>query len=144
MAYAAVSDVQALNVARVIGAQGQPTASQVGVYLNMAAGEIDAILVDKGYEVPVNVASYPEAAAYLNAINAKIAWHMMEAASANSPNLDRAHAAASEAKQALVAARAVMDVPKDVLRAEPRGPGVTPTPQLAFGNRPYFTRHQRF
>ncbi len=143
MSYCTVADVQSLNKARVIGAQGQPTTSDVQGYINMVAGEIDAILTDKGYAVPIPPI-YPEAIAYLNAINATGAWHLMERSSQTSPNLDRAKAAWDTAIAKLVAAKSVMDVPKDVQRAEPRGPGVTPSPLIAPGNRPYFRRHEFF
>jgi hypothetical protein len=144
-AYCTPSDVASLNRARVMGAgTNQPNASDVQVMINMVGGEIDALLVTKGYEVPVNTASYPEAAAYLNAVNAKGALAMWEAASPNSPNVDRAEKAWMEAKTALETAREVMDIPKDETRAGTRGPGVSPKPAYGYHDRPYFRRHQQF
>lgn len=144
MPYCSPDDVQALNRSRTIGANGQPTVEDVQVLINMSAAEIDSILVTKGYEVPVALSESPAAAAYLNSINARGAVAMMERSAPSSPNLDRFEREWEQAKTGLIAARSVMDLPKDVTRAEPRGPGVTATPQLAFGNHPYFKRHMEF
>lgn len=145
MSYCTPSDVQVLNRARPMGVgSNQPTASDVATMIDMVGGEIDQILVAKGYQVPVVTASSPEAAAYLRSINAKGAWAMWEASSPNSPNVDRATRAWDEARQALIAAREVMDVPKDMTRAGPRGPGVTSPPVIACEDRPFFRRNQCF
>lgn len=161
MPYCTRSDVASLNKARVIGSGNNPTLDDVDVYISMTAAEIDSILVNKGYVVPVNVASSPETGALLNAINAKGAYWMMEEASPNSPNLDRARAAWEAAKKMLADAKFVLNAPQDVQRSEPRGPWVTfqPTgevfdpmfshpgaPPSPHNNprNPYFSRQQRF
>jgi hypothetical protein len=132
MSYCSVQDVAALNVARTLGQGNNPTTAQVQIYINMVAGEIDAILTNKGYTVPVSPL-YPEAVNFLNGINAKGAWALMEAASPTSTNLDRAEKAYAEALKMLNDAQTIMDVPKDVARAEPRGPGVTTPPGVQQG-----------
>jgi hypothetical protein len=142
--YCTPSDVATLNTARIMGQGNNPTASDVATYIYMVCGEIDAILTTKGYDVPVVTASAPEAAAYLNGVAAKGAYWMQEEASPSSPNLDRAYAAWMAAKAALMDAQTVMDLPKDTTRALPRGPGVTPTPEMSWHNKPFFTRHERF
>lgn len=157
MSYATASDVAALNKARVIGAQGQPTLTDVETYISMAAAEIDALLVNKGYEVPVG-SQYPSAWGLLNAINAQGALAKMEEAAQSSRILDSAKAAYTASMQMLSAAQQVMDAPKDTERAEPRGPWLTSLPTGQVYNPqnglrddscnspadPYFSRSQRF
>lgn len=116
--------MSSLNKARVIGQGNNPTLYDLQVYINMSAAEIDAILTNKGYSVPVS-SSYPAAVNFLNGINARGALALMEEASPSSINLDRAQKAYDDAKRMLVDAQSIMDAPKDVARAEPRGPGVT-------------------
>lgn len=129
MAYCTASDVASLNRARVIGVgQGQPGLADVQTYIDMTAGEIDAILVFKGYTVPVNVASWPEAGALLRIANAKGGVAMMEEAAPQSPNLDRFQKAWDAAKEMLADAKFVMNADMDVERSEPRGPWSTLTP----------------
>lgn len=159
MAYCSPSDVAALNKARIIGAGKNPTLADVTLYTNMAAAEIDAILVNKGYQTPIP-SQYTEAWNLLNSINAQGGWAKMEAAAENSVNLDRAEKTYEASLQMLRAAAQVMDAPKDVQRAEPRGPGLTTPPgivpnpadddpyYLGSGapgpDQPFFRRHQRF
>lgn len=126
--YCSIADVQAMNWARTMGLGSNPGQSQVWIYINMVAGEIDAILTTKGYQVPVNIPSSPEAAAFLNSVNAKGAWWMWEAASPNSLNIDRAKAAYDAAIKLLSDSKFSMDVPMNMLRAEARGPWATMTP----------------
>ncbi len=126
--YCSVADVQALNWARTIGQGSNPGVAQVQTYIEMAAGDIDAILVTKGYSIPVNVGSWPDAGRVLNAINARGAVAMMEEASPNSPNLDRALAAWEAAKKMLADAKFVLNADMDQARSEPRGPWITYTP----------------
>jgi hypothetical protein len=165
--YCSIPDVAALNWARAIGVASNPGNSQVQTYINMVAGEIDAVLIRHGYLVPVNIASYPDAARMLNTVNAKGAVWMMEEASPSSPNLDRAKAAYDAAMKMLADAQFVMNAAMDTTRSEPRAPWITyqPTgdtydPQLenlggysgdgiSSGGRnqrsnPYFSRSQQF
>lgn len=144
MPYCSTDDVQALNRARTIGANGQPTVADVQILINMAAGEIDAVLVNKGYAVPVDLDASPAAVAYLNSINARGAVAMMERSAPSSPNLDRFEREWEQAKTDLVAARSVMDLLKDETRSGPRGPGVTRTPQLPWSDKPFFRRRMEF
>lgn len=124
----------------------------------MGAGEIDAVLTNKGYSVPVPP-TYPEAYNFLNNINAHIALHLMERAAPTSRILEHAAGSHQSMMQMLVDAETIMDVPKDVQRAEPRGPGVTTAgnvsdhayqPTGPFGrtrdcsNAPMFTRSMEF
>lgn len=161
MAYCVTSDVLALNTARVAGQGNNPTVDQIQVYINMVAGEIDAILINKGYAVPVDP-SFVEAISFLNGINAKGALSLMERAAPSSIIRDQAYQDWMEAKQTLIDAQSIMDVPKDVARAEPRGPGVTVAPGTVPGayydpvkwygsrrqdnpsNRPMFARNMNF
>lgn len=133
MPYCAVSDVQALNPARQVGTgTGQPSVAQVQVYINMTAAEIDAILVTKGYTVPVS-SGYTEAYALLNAANARGAVAMMERGAPTSPNLDRFERGWEDTKTFLRDSQFTMDAPKDEQRASPRGPGVTTAPGVVSG-----------
>jgi spermidine/putrescine-binding protein len=165
--YCSVADVAALSFGRAIGVGSNPGPSQVWTYINMTAGEIDAVLTKMGYSVPVNIASYPEAAAFLNSVNAKGAWAMMESSAPTSPNLDRAKAAYDEAMKMLADAEFVLEAAVNLDRARVRAPFLTlhPTgdtfdPTVADtggfsgdgisngiqGNpaNPYFSRQQRF
>lgn len=144
MAYCTTDDVGSLNKARPFGVGENPTVNDVQGYINMIAGEIDQILITKGYVVPVDISLAPEASAYLNGVNATGAWYLMERSSQSSVNLDRAAKAWEDAKAALMKAREVMDIPKDTTRASPRGPGVSTPPQMPCGERPFFRRHQHF
>lgn len=123
--YCSVADVQALNFARTIGVGSNPGPSQVWTFINMTAGEIDAVLTTKGYSVPVNIASFPEAFAILNSANAKGAWAMMEYSAPNSIHAEAAKAAYDLALKLLSEAKFSLDTPTDVTRAQPRGPWAT-------------------
>lgn len=132
MAYCVTTDVAALNKARVPGQGSNPTADDIQTYINMIAAEIDAILINKGYVVPVDPSNV-EAYALLNVINARGAAAMVERAAPSSPNLDRFETEWEEAKAMLVDAQQILNAPKDVTRAEPRGPGVTIPPGIIPG-----------
>lgn len=132
MAYCITSDVLSLNKARVAGQGNNPTTDDIQTYINMIAAEIDAILINKGYSTPVDP-SNTSAYGLLNVINARGAAAMVERASPNSPNLDRFELEWEEAKKMLVSAQQILDAPKDVARAEPRGPGVTIPPGVIPG-----------
>jgi hypothetical protein len=167
--YCTPSDVASLNKARAIGTgQGQPTLLDLQTYILMGAGQINAILVNKGYSVPVNVASWPEAAAILNLANAEGAYYYMERAAPNSAHLELASQAWDAAKEMLADAKFVLNADMDQQRSEPRGPWVTmqPTGQtydpfldqfagaggdgmggpagLNSPQNPYFSRQQKF
>jgi hypothetical protein len=140
MPYANASDVARLNKARRMGEGNNPTASDVGVYCELVGFEIDGILVNKGYNVPVS-SNYPEAFGYLRWLNAKGALVMMEEASPNSVILARATESWQNAREALRTARTVMDVPQETVRTEPRGPGVT-KPELRFNEGEVYDPNQ--
>lgn len=154
--YCTPSDVASLNKPRAaaIGVGGNPTLTDIQGYIVMTAGEIDAILTSKGYQVPVNSASSPAAGALLNSLNAKGAYALMEEASPNSPNLDRARQAWEAAMKMLSDANFTLDAAMNLERSEPRGPWVTTQPSgrtydPMFGGRcnrqdPYFSRSQRY
>lgn len=128
--YCTPSDVASLNKARAAawGTQGQVATTDVDGYILMVAGQIDAVLVNKGYSVPVNTASFPEVEGLLCYVNAQGAAWMVEEASPNSPNIDRVKTAFDAAMAMLASAKFTLDVPVDEARAEPRGPWVTFTP----------------
>jgi hypothetical protein len=159
MAYCTPSDVASLNKARAIGQGDNPTLQDLQGYILMSAGEIDAILINKGYSVRVKTASWPEAATLLNGVNARGALALMEEASPSSTILDRSQAVWEAAKKMLSDAKTVLNADMDVQRSEPRGPWVTfePTGETfdpMFRSRdwggtnsarnPYFSRQQQF
>lgn len=126
--YCTQAEVQALNMARPIGIGSNPGPSQVAMYIMMVAGEIDAVLTQKGYEVPVNVASWPSAGALLMSINAKGAAWMVEEAAPNSINVDRAKVAYDQALKLLSDAKFAMDADMEETRVETRAPFLTYQP----------------
>jgi hypothetical protein len=169
MAYCTASDVQSVARALVLGQGNNPTASDVTGYCNMVAGEIDAILTTRGIEVPVAVASFPEAAAFLLSVNAKGgAWMAWDAIGTNPAQTDKAKAAYDAAIKLLSDAKFTLNVPSDQARAQVRAPFQTffPTGQtydpaqaaisgtpgdgISSGNsclnpaNPYFSRQQRY
>ena len=123
--YTSLTQVAARNAARTLTASSVPNIGQVQQFIMLSAGEINAILVNKGYQVPVNMASSPDAGQLLQSINTAGAYWMMEEAAPNSPNLDRAAAAWESAKKMLADSAFVLDAPQDQDRTEPRGPWVT-------------------
>lgn len=133
MAYCDTDDVSALNKARTIGQGNNPTVEDLQVYINMAAAKIDAALVNKGYTVPIDP-SYTGAYNLLNSLNATGAVAIMERSAPTSVNLDRWEKEWEQGLENLIAADQVMDAPKDVQRAEPRGPGVTTAPGVIPGH----------
>lgn len=143
--YATVADVQASDRARVIGSGNNPGETDVQGYLEMAAAKIDSILVNKGYELPIP-ADAAAARQLLRSLNIKGAVVQMEKASPTHPDLAETQKAYDAELQELIDADTIMDVPKDVQRAEPRGPGVThPPPSIDPDHTgPFFTRDMRF
>lgn len=77
MAYASLPDVGALAAKRVFGATSIPSASQVGVFLDFAAAEIDGILSADGYALPVPVTA-SITLVYLRRMNAIGAYNRVE------------------------------------------------------------------
>lgn len=142
MSYATISDVQGLNAARTIGASSTPNASQVGRFIDMTAAEIDSILVQKGYSLPIPTMA-SSALSYLSHVNALGAWQMTEQSSPNSPHLPLAVTMYANALKMLGDADQVLDIPKSAGRSAPRGPGFT-VPPVGFVATPYFTRRMEF
>jgi hypothetical protein len=82
MAYATVSHVQAKNVARgPYTANTKPTADQVVSLLTDSASEVDAVLSEAGYSVPIGTTAGTAALAYLQHVNALGAAWMVERSS---------------------------------------------------------------
>lgn len=130
--YCGASDVASLNKPRAV-AWNTPqnvTTSDVNGYIIMIAGQIDAVLVNKGYSVPVNTASFPEVEGLLAYVNAQGAAYMVEEASPHVEpgSADRVKAAFDAAMAMLESASFTLNVPVDVQRSEPRGPFITYTP----------------
>lgn len=140
--YSSVDDVQARNRARVISPTSVPCASDVAVYLAMTAGEINALLTQKGYQLPVPTAA---AAAwdYLRNINSLGAWSLMEQAAQSSPHVKQAVDSYQQALKMLADADTVLDIPRVDTVTMPRGPGFT-TPHVGQVQKPYFRRNMRF
>lgn len=128
MGYCTPSDVSALNKAMVIGVGQNPTFADLQTYIDLSAGEIDAILLEKGWEVPVNTASWPEAGALLRTINARGGQALMEESAPASRNIDRAQKAWEDAKQMLSSSTFTIDADIEPRRAQVRGPYVTYRP----------------
>lgn len=51
--YCDIADVQALNPTRRYGVQTTPSTEQVLIFIDMAAGELNGLLMDRGISVPV-------------------------------------------------------------------------------------------
>lgn len=128
--YCTPSDVASLNKTRAAawGLNNEVNVSDVDGYIMMIAGQIDAALTNRGVEVPVNTASFPEAEMLLAGVNAWGAAWMVEEASPTSQNIDRVKAAYDAAMAMLEGAKWTIDVPVDVQRAEVRAPLLTYQP----------------
>jgi hypothetical protein len=124
MSYASLADVQALNPARIYTASSQPASAHVAVYLDNRAAELDMILIEKGYSLPVPTTA-SSALLFLRKVNAQGAWADVEKGAPSSPLRDEAQKAYDDALKMLKAANTVLDIPKDQTRASPRGPGLT-------------------
>lgn len=162
MAYATLADVIALNSARVYSATSHPATSAVGQFIDQQAAAIDAILLEKGYTLPVPTTA-SSALLMLQHINAVGAWSLSESGAERSPYRDLALTMWQASIDMLKAQSTVLDIPKSGDRASPRGPGVSrpagpcdqPFDPVAnvqfdhFGNpidngSPLFTRAQQF
>lgn len=130
--YCSASTVAALNKPRAAawGLPGNVTVNDVDDFILMVAGQIDAVLLSKGYSVPVNTASYPETEGLLGWVNAQgAAWMVEEASPQVNPQQVRASKDAFDAAmKALETAKFAMDVPVDAPRAQVRAPYVTYQP----------------
>lgn len=170
VAYCTASDVASLNMARAqgLGVAGQPTLANIQGYIVMVAGAMDAIMLNKGYQVPVSAASFPEVAGFLSWVNAQGAAWMWEVSSPapNTAEIDRLRQAYDSAVQMLTDGKFAMDIPSEKSRAGVRAPFITyqPTgryydPTLPYGRGdgisganapggcrrdPYFTRNIHF
>ena len=157
--YCSVLDVQARSANRPVTASSVPNIGQVQQFIQDAAGEINGILVQKGYLVPIVSASNPDAFATLHSLNVTGGWALMEASAPTSPNKDMAQKAWEAAKKMLSDAKFVLNAPMDMNRSEARGPWVTSHPngrtfdplmgRHEGGHRgnprnPYFTREMQF
>lgn len=157
--YCSVLDVQARTANRPVTASSLPSIAQVQQFVIDAAAEINAILVNKGYLIPIVSASNPDAFALLHSANVTGGWAMMELASPQSINKDAAAKAWEAAKMMLSDQKFVLNAPMDQQRGEPRGPWVTTQPtgetyDPMFGHQfnrrdgnpanPYFSRQARY
>src|SRR5690242_3553316 len=112
MAYATISDVVSLEPARTYGASTIPNTTQVAEYLDNRAAEIDAVLIEKGYAMPVpDTAS--SALILLRKINAQGAWADVSSGAPGSPYKESAPKAYASALEMLKAANTVLDMPKN-------------------------------
>ena len=127
--YCTGSDVASLNKpqAAAWNTANNVTTTDVNGYIMMIAGQIDAVLVNKGYQVPVNTASSPEVAGLLAGVNAQgAAWLALAASPQVNPDqITRAKVAYDMAMAALEAAQFTLDVPVNNQRAQVRAPYVT-------------------
>ena len=161
--YCTVPDVQALTPARVFGQGTNPTTADVQLYLELVEAEVNAVLVNKDYAVPVSEALSPMAYALMRRICLQGTVAQIEVSAGNGPNIDRTRAIYEKSLERLSEARTVLDAAKNDLRSKPRGPGVTTIGQAlsqqadennsgaAPGtgnanepNNPFFTRGQAF
>lgn len=142
MSYASVKDVTALAPTRKLGKGGNPTEADVKVYLELAESEIDAILVNKGYAVPVSETDSPQAFAFLRRVVAQGAVAQLEEAAGNGPNIERSRKTYNKSLSDISEAVEIMDAAQNTERSKPRGPGVT-TVQPTPGNEPMFSRDEK-
>ena len=140
--YASVDDVRALNRGRSISATSIPCASDVQVFLEMSTGEINALLTQKGYQLPIATGA-TAALGYLRSVNAQGAYAMTEKSSQSSIHIRDATAAYERALRMLADADTVLDIPRVDAIAMPRGPGFT-TPHVGHVITPRFRRGMRF
>lgn len=138
MAYATIGDVQARNRARPITATSVPNASDVGAFLDMSAGDIDALLTQQNYQLPVPTGAIA-ALSYLRSVNSLGAWAMTEQSAQSSIHARDATAAYERALRMLADAQVVLDIPRVDAVAMPRGPGVS-SPHVGQVQRGFFCR----
>lgn len=127
IAYAGVGDVEAMNRGRKIGEGANPTKKDVEFFLEVVAAEIDGILIDKGYQLPIP-STATGALQMLRRVNAQGAILEVELASPSSQHAERFQKTYDESIEMLKTADLVMNVPKSDGRSKPRGPGLTVAP----------------
>lgn len=144
MPYALVADVEALNRARKLGAGAtMPTADDVALYLELAQGEIDGILVNKGYQLPIPQTA-TVARSLLRDLNAKGALMRLEKASPSAPNVDRVEKEYDTGLEKLADSSYTLPIPLETERARPRGPGLNVPRPSTLESEPFFRRRQIF
>lgn len=141
--YCSVKDVEASAPTYKLGQGQTPTPSDVLGYIEGVESEINAILTNKGYAVPVEESAAPLAFRFVRWIATQGAVAQLYA-SASSPPQQTAEAKKTYAAnlKLLSEARSVMDAPQNAERTKPRGPGVT-TVEAAPGNEPFFSRSEK-
>lgn len=142
--YASVPDVQALTPARKFGQGTNPTNADVALYIELVESEVNSVLVQKGYNVPVEE-SAPRAFAYLRRITLQGVVAQIEVSAGNGPNIERTRSIYEKSLERLEQAHTVLDAPRDEERSKPRGPGMTSvtTPrdvEDGEGREPFFRR----
>jgi hypothetical protein len=135
-AYATVAHVQALVPYRDFSAPTSiPNATQVTQYLDETAAELDAILRNKGYVVPVPTGA-TSTLKLLEGYNAIGAWAAVESAAQASDRRDDARAMWEAAKKMLEDSELELDaLARDADLALPR---------FASAPTPFFSRLQDF
>lgn len=144
MPYATLADVEAKNRSRKLGVNPNPSIQDVIEFLQTSSGEIDAILLQKGYSLPVPASGASAAWSVLRAANANGAWAQMEESAPSSSVKKEARNAYNESLKMLATAEMIVGIPKDVERARPRGPGISRPATTAKPNTPYFDRGMEF
>jgi hypothetical protein len=89
MAYASLPDVSAYAAKRVFGATSVPSASQVAVFINDVATDLDSIISADGYALPIPTTA-TIALANLKRLNTLGAYVQAEHAAQTSVDVDRA------------------------------------------------------
>lgn len=89
MPYATLSHVQARTPLRVFSATSVPSASQVAMFLDDTAAELDAMLQAAGYQLPVPVTA-TVALRLLQNVNTVGAWALVEEAAPVGKDAERA------------------------------------------------------
>lgn len=143
MTYCSAADVQSLAPTRKLGQGNNPTETDVLVYIEGVESEINAILTNKGYAIPVLEELAPLAFQFLRRITAQGAVAQLEASSANNPAAaDKAEKVYQGNLKLISEAREILDAPQDTERDKPRGPGVTNV-EASPGQEPFFSRSER-
>lgn len=97
MAYASLPDVSGLAPKRTFSATSIPNASQVGMFLDFTAADLDSILSADGYSLPVPTTASIALLA-LRGLNAIGGWLQVEKSAQVSQDVDRAQKAWDEAR----------------------------------------------
>lgn len=137
--YASVQDVEALNRARQYNVGKNPTTEDLIMYLEVTTGEINTILINKGYELPIPGTS-TASLQLLRGICAKGALMQAEKASPTAPNVDRVEKEYNAQLDMLRDAEFSLDAPQAHERARPRGPGLTVPKPTGLESEPFFQR----